>query len=269
MNRRIWVTLLACAGAILPAAQAGAQEVSGATDGSGNDRGQVIATFYYSRSERGFDADGQTIDIADYDKLELYVLAEYRLTDELTLLFKPSLRDVSVEGGDDSSGFGYTDIGARYRFAAGEDWSLAVEGTARIPGVDREDSIAQVGSTDAEYDLRLRGFHSFTLGEDSAFIDLQGSYRLRDGDPPDEFHADITLGYRPIPDLLLMAQSFSTISDGRGQGIFDSYEYHNVQLSAVKQVSPGVSLQAGWVGTIDGKNALRERGVFGGVWISF
>ena len=40
------------------------------------DRGQVIATFYYSNSTRGYDADGNTIDIADYEKVEMFLLAE-------------------------------------------------------------------------------------------------------------------------------------------------------------------------------------------------
>lgn len=233
------------------------------------DKGQVIATFYYSSSARGFDADGENIDIADYQKVELYLLAEYEIAPDLTLIFKPSLRDVSVEGGEDDSGLGYTDIGGRYRFADSEEGWLALETTVRIPGVSRDDKLAQVGSTDTEYDLRLRGFHNLRLGQDSGFIDGQASYRLRDGDPPNEFHADLTLGYRPRPNVLLMVQSLNTISDGAGRGIFDEYRYHNLQLSGVVDVAPAVALQAGLLGTIAGENALRERGFFGGVWISF
>ena len=119
------------------------------------------------------------------------------------------------------------------------------------------------------YDLRLRGFYNLRLGQDSGFIDGQASYRLRDGDPPNEFHADLTLGYRPRPNVLLMVQSLNTISDGAGRGIFDEYRYLNLQLSGVVDVAPAVALQAGLLGTIAGENALRERGFFGGVWISF
>ena len=79
----------------------------------------------------------------------------------------------------------------------------------------------------------------------------------------------MTLGYRPDPDFLLMVQSLNTISDGAGQGIFDEYRYHNMQVSGVLTVSQSISLQAGLVGTIAGENALRERGFFGGVWVSF
>lgn len=232
--------------------------------------GQAIATFYYSNSESGFDADGDRIDIADYRKIELYLLTEYSLSENTTLVLTPSFRDVSVEGSDDdTSGLGYFDIGVRQRLASGEDWSFAVQGTARIPGNGREDSLAQVGNTDAEYDLRGRFVRSAKVGSGYGFFDLQGSYRFRAGDPPNEMHADITAGYRPAPDTLLLAQSFNTFSDGRGQGIFDSYRYHNVQLSLVQDITPALSLQAGALATLAGENALRERGVFGGVWLRF
>ncbi|MBX7480935.1 transporter [Qipengyuania qiaonensis] len=267
MTGRFCAFGIALAG-LLAANPAVAQDVVPATTDQA-DKGQVIASFYYSKSSRGFDADGNSIDIADYEKVELFLLAEYEIVPDLTLIFKPSFRGVSVEGGDDDSGLGYTDIGGRYRFAESQDGWFAVETTVRIPGVSRDDNLAQVGSTDAEYDFRLRGFHNLALGNSGGFVDAQASYRLRDGDPPNEFHADVTLGYRPDPDFLLMAQSFNTISDGAGQGIFDEYRYHNLQLSGVLNVSRSVALQAGLMGTIAGENALRERGFFGGVWVSF
>ncbi|WP_300379116.1 transporter [Henriciella sp.] len=240
-----------------------------ATSPAGPD-GQVISTFYYSNSESGFDGDGDRVDISDYEKIELYLLTEYSLSEKTTLVLTPSFRSVSVEGNDeDSSGLGYFDIGLRQRLSAGADWSFSVQGTARIPGNGRRDSLAQVGNTDAEYDLRGRYIRSFSFGTDSGFIDVQGSYRFRAGDPPNEMHADFTAGYRPSPDLLVMAQSFNTFSDGRGRGIFDSYRYHNVQLSLVKDVTTNISLQLGALATLAGENALRERGVFGGVWVRF
>ncbi len=232
-------------------------------------RGQAIATVYYSQSKRGFDDDGNVVDINDYDKLEVFLLAEYAVTDDLTLIFNPSFRDVSVEGGDNSTGLGYTALGARYDVLKDDDGWLALEGSVRIPGVERADNLAQVGSTDTEYDLRLRGFHNISVAGLPGFVDAQTSYRLRDGDPPNEFHGDLTVGVRPKQNLLLMAQSFNTISDGAGQGIFDSYRYHNVQFSAVQTVADGVSLQLGVVGTIAGENALRERGGFAAIWVDF
>ena len=232
-------------------------------------KGQAIVSVYYSNSTSGFDADGNSVDIADYEKLEASVYIEYEATEDLTLIFKPSLRDISVEGGDDSSGFGFTDLGARYDVLKSDQGWLALEGAVRIPGIDVAENLAQVGSTDTEYDVRLHGFHNIGSGPTPAFIDAQIGYRFRDGDPPNEYHADFSVGYRPASDWLILAQSFNTVSDGAGQGIFESFRFHNVQLSAVKDVSQNVSLQLGMVGTVAGENALRERGLFGGFWYRF
>ena len=93
--------------------------------------------------------------------------------------------------------------------------------------------------------------------------------RLRFGDPPNEVHADLTFGVRPVPRFLLLAQSFNTWSDGRGKGVFDRYRYHNLQASAVLDLDDHWSIQAGALGTAGGKNALRERGLLFGLWRKF
>ena len=262
-------TFLLSVGLIAAPVSLAAQTVQPAPADQDKRDGQAIVTVYYSQSNQGFDNNGNVVDINDYDKFEVYLLAEYAVTDDLTVIFNPSFRDVSVEGGDNSTGLGYTAIGARHDVLEDKHGWVALEGTVRIPGIERADNLAQVGSADMEYDARVRGFRNIKLGDVPGFVDAQGGYRLRDGDPPNEFHADLTLGIRPTPDWLFMAQSFATISDGSGQGVFSSYRYHNVQLSAVKTVSPGVSLQFGLVGTVSGRNALRERGAFGGVWVDF
>lgn len=233
-------------------------------------QGQIIVTGVYSNSTRGYDSDGNTIDIGDYEKVEAYVLAEYGLTDELTLIVNPSFRHVGIEGpGGNTTGLGYTEIGARYRIAEGNGWVVSLQGTARIPGTKRRDSLAQVGNTDAEYDLRALVGHGFRLGGMDAFMDIQGSYRLRDGDPPNEYRADITFGIRPAERVQLIAQSFNTISDGAGEGVFPSYRYHNAQLSVVYDLDERLSLQLGGIATLGGENALRERGVIAGLWYRF
>ena len=232
-------------------------------------KGQAIATFYYSDSPKGFDGNGDVIDMRDYTKTELYLLMEYGVTDDLTVIVTPSLRDVTVENGQDSKGLGYTDVGARYRVFHKDGMVVSLQGLARIPGDSRRDVLAQVGNTDAEYDLRMLVGDTFKVGKGYAFLDVQGAYRFRTGNPPDEYHADVTLGYRPVPQLMFLAQSFNTISNGSGEGVFRSYNYSNAQLSAVYDISPKVSVQLGALGTIAGKNALRERGLFTGLWFHF
>lgn len=256
---------LAVAAALVPS---GAAWASAWTQPQGS--GQAILTGVYSSSDKGYDANGDTVEIDDYEKTEAYLLLEYGVTDDLTLMATPSFRHVEIKGaGDDTSGLGYTELGARYRLAHGDSWVASVQGSVRIAGEKRRDSLAQVGSTDSEYDLRGLVGTSFKLGGTDGFVDLQGAYRLRDGDPPNEYRADVTLGLRPAKRVQVLAQLFNTWSDGAGQGVFSSYRYHNAYLSAVYDVSPNVSVQLGGLATLGGRNALRERGLTGAVWFRF
>lgn len=232
--------------------------------------GQAILTGFHSNSDKGYDSNGDSFDIADYRKTEAYLLLEYGVTDDLTLMLTPSFRHVGIEGsGDDTTGLGYTEFGARYGLVQDGPFVASVQGSIRIPGKKRADSLAQVGSTDTEYDLRALAGTSFKAGGMDGFVDLQGAYRLRDGDPPNEFHADISVGIRPAPKVQLIAQLFNTWSDGSGRGVFPSYRYHNAHLSGVFDIDDKWSVQAGVMGTLGGENALRERGLILGLWRRF
>lgn len=229
--------------------------------------GQVIVTTINTTSHKGYDGNGDSRDIPDYDKSEVYALAEYGVTDDLTLMATPSFSDVHTEGpGGDTSGLGYTEFGARYRLDRTDNAVFSVQGTVRLRGERRHDTLGQVSAEGNEYDVRLLGGTSFVLAGMNGFVDVQGGYRLRDRAPPNEFHFDATLGIRPAKSLLLMAQSFNTISDGVGSGGFPKYRYSNVYVSGVVDVTSSISLQVGGIGTVSGQNALRERGFMAGVW---
>ncbi|WP_457806251.1 hypothetical protein, partial [Stenotrophomonas maltophilia] len=129
------------------------------------------------------------------------------------------------ESSDDTSGFGYTELGARYRIASNTNWVFSAQATARIPGARRRDVLAQVGSTDAEYDVRGLVGRNFTVGGLNGFAELQGGYRFRDGNPPNEIRADATVGLRPAKRLLVYAQVFNVFSDGNGEGVFRRFRY--------------------------------------------
>lgn len=231
--------------------------------------GQAILTGVTSHSDKGFDSSGNTVDINDYDKDEAYLLVEYGVTDDLTVLATPSYSHVNVENGDKTSGLGYTELGARYRLGKTDASVFSVQGSVRLPGKKRRDSIAQVGATDSEIDLRALAGTAFKLGGADAFADFQAGYRIRNGQPPNEFRYDASFGIRPTPRLLLVAQSFNVVSDGNGRGIFAKYRYSNLYASAIYDVTPKWSVQAGVLGTVAGRNALRERGLLIGLWRRF
>ncbi len=228
--------------------------------------GRVISSLLWSNSDKGFDDNGRVVDIADYRTTEVYLLGEYGVTEDLTALLIPSFRDVSVRGGRDSTGLGYTDVGARYRVAGAPNFVVSLQGLVRIPGQQRRDILAQVGQTDTEVDLRTQAGFTSPRGN---FTIIEAGYRLRTGDPANDFKLDATVGIRAAPRLLLLASSYNTISDGRGRGVFARNRYHNLYLSAAYDVTSAVTLQLGAQGTIAGRNALRQRGAFAGAWFRF
>ncbi len=229
--------------------------------------GQIIITPTYSDSKKGFDGDGNVVDISDYRKRDVYVFAEFGAAEDITLVATTALSRLSIENDGSSAGLGYSELGARVRAHASSQTVLSIQGLARIPGEKRGADIAQAGGDTMEYDVRGLIGHSFKIGEANAFLDLQAGYRFRNGAPPNEFRLDTTVGANVGKNTQGFAQLFNTFSEG-GSG-FSDYRYHNAQLSVVQNVSAGVSLQAGVLATVAGKNALRERGGFVGLWYRF
>lgn len=232
--------------------------------------GQVIVTGIATTSEKGFDDSGKTTPIAVYRKREVYTLIEYGVTDSLTVMATPSYSHVSVDdvplGGN---GIGYTEFGGRYRLASGHGGLLSVQATARVPGEKRYNQIAQLTAQGTEADLRALAGQSFSLGGLAAFADVETGYRWRRAGPANEFHLDATLGVRPAHRLLLLAQSYTVISDGAGSNGYPKSRYVNAGTSAVYDATHSLSLALGVTGTLAGRNALRERGMTAGVWFHF
>lgn len=240
--------------------------------------GRVILTGFYTASPKQFDNHGHVIAAPDYNQYNVYAVGEYGLTDKLNLLLTPSFRSIDIQGKDNNStGLGYTDVGARYQLAKGNHWVFDLQAEVRIPGTGRAVGVAQIGNRDTQTDLRALG--GYTFGK--SFVTLEGSYRLRSGRPPSEYHVDVTFGTRPAPRLLLLASVANTVSDGRGSSRpIDSgdgstfsydykYRYHDAFVSAVYSLTSHLAVQAGATATIAGRNALRQRGPLIGLWYSF
>lgn len=232
---------------------------------------QLIMSGTFTASPTGFDRSGEKVDIPDYDKLEFSPYFEYGLTDDVTLVAQPQLRSVTIGNPVDAhhTGLGYTDLGARLRFWSDDRSVLSGQALVRIPRVSDESDPAQAGSTDTEADIRLLYGRAFELGPWPAFVDTQLGYRWREGRPADQLRLDLTLGVRPRPDILLLAQSFNTFSTPVSYNFLDEDREHKVELSVVWDVTRHLSLQLGGIATIAGRNTLRERGMVAAVWWRF
>lgn len=231
--------------------------------------GRVIVTTIYSHAGQSFDSDGDSADAPDYDQLMAFFATEYGATDDITLIATPSLRRIEVENGSTSFGLENVELGARWRLFHDDRLVLSAQASAFIPGNDRRTRIAQIGSQDAEYDARLQAGYGFSAGKLSGFSSIEGGYRLQSGDAPDEFHVDATIGVHAAKRLMLIGNLFNTWSNGAGRNGYSSYRYSNLYVGGVYEVAGGLSFQFGALGTVTGRNALRERGVYSGLWVKF
>ncbi len=252
---------LAVAGALVSPALGGAF-----TQQAG--KGQIIATATITDSHRYFDAKGNVVRGPDYAKTELPVLIEYGITDWLTAMATPTYLHARTQGSS-FSGLEYAEFGARVRLYSTPDSAFSIQATTRPPGPRDKTDPAQAGYTDLENDVRALYARSFKMGSWDSFANLEAGYRLRNGAPPDEWHFDATLGFRPKPDLLILVQSFNVVSNGAGYGGFTQTKYTKAQLSAVFDVTKQWSVQAGAITTAAGENQIIQPGAVVGLWYRF
>jgi hypothetical protein len=233
--------------------------------------GQAALIGTLSQAREIFDWKGNVTSAPRYTKFELQGLLEYGATDRLTVMFLPGLQhvDIDMPGNPSRTGLGYTEFGGRYQLLSGQNWVFSGQATVRVPGTFDTGNPAAIGYTDFETDIRALFGYSFSVAGMPAFVDLQVAQRFRFGAPPDEFRLDATVGVRPAPNWLLLAQSLNVVSEGAGSLPFTSYNYHKLQLSVVYQLTPRWAVQFGGFTTFAGRNALQENGVLLGTWYKF
>ncbi len=231
--------------------------------------GLLIATPLVSRADHGFGGERDRARVPAFRKAEIQVLAEYGITDRFTLRGRTELRDVRREDAEPLTGLGFSEIGGRIR--VWQRGGLVVSTEANLRAAEAQEIVdpADDGLWEGEYEGRLLAGYGFELAGRAAFVDLQGAYRARGGTTrPDEVRIDATLGVRPVPRVLVLAQSFSTLSVGAAEDR-DGYDYHKAQLSGVLDVTSRVAVQLGGFATVAGRNALEERGALAAVWLRF
>ncbi|MEW5424565.1 hypothetical protein [Amorphus sp. 3PC139-8] len=221
--------------------------------------GVAIITTGFTGSANAYDADGRLQPIPDYRKFELRAHVEYGITPWLTGVLKTEGRLESQSDTERS----FAGAGGRIRLAHTDRMVMSAQAIAYTPGLD--DSGLWLDGEPAAFDARLLIGRSFSLFGRPGFVDAQAGYRVTEGDAADEVHIDLTLGLKPTPRWMLLAQSFSTISVGSGP----SYRYDKLQASVVRWIRDGIGLEVGLTGTIAGVSALQERGAFASLWYEF
>lgn len=264
--RRPWYRsagLRAATGAFLAASAALAGGVSAHAGAWTPERGDgvVIVTSTFSGAAKGFDPDGHLEPLPEYRKFELSAHVEYGVTDWLTGVVHSAARIETQDA--DLTTTAVDGIGLRARVVRSDRMVVSAELTGYTPGLDRNG--LWVDSEPAALEARALLGYAFAVHDLPAFVDVQGAYRFSAGGEDDEIHIDVTLGLKPTPRWLLMAQSFTTLSAGKAS----DYRYQKLQASALCWLTAHYGLQAGVSGTVDGVAALQERTVFAAIWYRF
>lgn len=231
--------------------------------------GQIIAYAAFSGSTRAFDANGHLIAVPAYKKFELGTYIEYGLTNWLTLVASPSYDRIrNPPPGRSYNGPGEIEVAARVGLFRTDSSVLSFQAGLRTPGASFADSLGPFGvRRAASLDLRgMAGRNVVILGMEG-FAEAQGAYRIYAAGQPGEWRIDLTLGLRPLPRLLAMLQSFTSIANGTSH--FGHTSWTKLQPSAVYAIAPNWSVQIGGFITVAGINAGREMGPLAGVWYRF
>lgn len=166
---------------------------------------------------------------------------------------------------DAAHGLAASEAGARLRVWQGGQAIASVQLSVILPGGGENVADRPLGDGGLGAEARLLAGYS---PRQAVFVEVQPAYRWRDDGFLDEARLDLTAGWRPRPDMLLMVQGFSTWSASDpiiGQRHFAQ---HKVQASAGFVTRFG-ELHIGGYFTPAGRNAIDERAVFAALWQRF
>jgi protein XagA len=180
--------------------------------------GQVITYTDYSDSTRAFDAHGNLITVPAYQKLEVGTYLEYGVYDWLTVVAAPAFDRVRTPPpGQSYTGLGESEFAARVGLYRTDTAVFSVQAGLRSPGASFDSLGPLEVRRAASLDLRGMAGRNCVLAGMEGFVEVQGGYRFYAENQPGEWRIDLTAGLRPLPGLLMMLQSFTSIANGVGQ----------------------------------------------------
>ncbi|WMS43842.1 hypothetical protein RDV64_05440 [Acuticoccus sp. MNP-M23] len=251
------------------------------------DRGKtstfVASTFTYG--DHGFDDDGNLVKVPEYQKFVLSGALEYGVRPWLTAVLRAELREermldavyttrlpsplfdptevTDVTFYDRASrSYAAGGVGARVRLLQASPWVVSGEMLLGSGGLD---SAGLGAPSDGPYlETRALVGASRTILGRNAYADIAVGYRHRfRDDDADEVLLDVTLGTQVLPRWMVLAQTFTTVeTDGETH-------YTKASGSLVYSFNDRLRIQAGVVGTVHGRNAIRELGGTLSFWWEF
>jgi hypothetical protein len=204
-------------------------------------------------------------------RFDAQAYAEYGLTDDWTVFGQTAFESYALAPPtpDVYRGLDYSDIGLRRRLWTTGEWVFSGEAIVFAPGACNPAAPAQAGDTGWAGEGRLLAGANFAVGGWPGFFDAQLGYRLRTAGPPDEWHADLTVGLKPAPGVILMLQDFTTIATASTNLSFPAWRQSVVEASLVVPLADRWSIQIGLFSTVVAVKTNTARGAALSVWRTF
>ena len=242
--------------------------------------GQVIETLY---GWTGFGPPWGGNPPASQSRFDAQTYVQYGLTDSLTAFGETAFEHYAIGEPTPNTynGLDYSGLGLRQKLWSTGEWVFSGEATAFIPGAHDSRAPAQEGNTGWAGEARLNAGRNFTLasipglgwfpgiGSVPGFMDAEIAYRLRTEGPPDEWHGDVTVGFKFTPKIMLMLQDFTTVSMSTNNRTFPAWRQSVAEASVVYALNDKWSLQVGVFSTVWTVRTNTEHGVAVAVWRNF
>lgn len=226
-------------------------------------RGVAILTTEFASAPPWRETRGRGATASGYRKSESTLHVEIGLADWLAAIVRPRLVATRLDAplGTSDHGLGASEFGLQARILRSGGFVLAAQALARIPGGRRSPLYDRGGGGEA----RLMAGHGFDVGGKPAFAEAHVAWRRRDGGRMDEVLVDMTLGWRPLAPLLVMAQTFTTIETSGPRGAAWTRAQATLAYDVTAQWSVSI---AGFV-TVTRRRAPAARGWVVGLWRRF
>ncbi|HXE25345.1 MAG TPA: hypothetical protein VN637_10700 [Roseiarcus sp.] len=230
--------------------------------------GQLIATLY---GWTGFGPPWGGNPPVNQSRFDAQAYVQYGLTDSLTVFGQTAFEHYALgrPTPDTYNGLDYSDLGLRAKLWSTGEWVVSGEAAAFIPGAHDAKAPAQEGNTGWAGEARLNVGRNFALGWLPGFVDAEAAYRLRTQGPPDEWHGDLTVGFKFTPRWMLMLQDFTTVSMKSTNRTFPAWRSSTVEASVVYALNDKWSVQVGLFSTVWTVKTNTEHGAVAAVWCNF
>jgi protein XagA len=230
--------------------------------------GQLIETLY---GWTGFGPPWGGNPPACQSRFDAQTYVQFGLTDTLTVYGETAFEHYAIGEPTPNTynGLDYSGLGLRQKLWSTGEWVFSGEATAFIPGAHDSHAPAQEGNTGWAGEARLNAGRNFTFSGVPGFLDTEVAFRLRTKGPPDEWHGDVTVGFKFMPQIMLMLQDFTTVSMSTDSRTFPAWRQSVAEASVVYALNDKWSLQVGVFSTVWTVRTNTEHGVAVSVWRNF